>query len=482
MIENKYQAVIGLEVHAQLLTKSKAYSSDTTKFGEYPNTNVSVISLGHPGTLPKANKKVIDYAIMLGIACNCEINKFNTYARKNYFYADLPKGYQITQDKNQICKGGFIKIKNEDGVYKKINLERIHMEEDSGKSIHDRDPFNSLIDLNRAGVPLLEIVTKPDIRSSQEAYLYLTEVRKILRYLEICDGNMEEGSLRCDANISVMLKDAKIFGTRTEVKNMNSISNVKRAIEYEIKRQIKILEEGGKIKQETLNFNAVTGETKFMRSKEEANDYRYFPEPDLPPVILSEDYIEKIKKKIPMLPEELYEKYTKKLKLSDYDASIITENKEIAIFFGKIISHTDNYKRAANYLMGEIKSFLNEKAINISEFPIPPEKIANLVDLVESNKVSNSVASRKIFPELIKYPNKNPIEIANEKNLIQMDDESEILKFAKQSIEKYPQKVKIYQNGKKGLIGLFMGEVMKMSKGKANPKMANKILKKLLNN
>ena len=336
-IYDKYEAVIGLEVHAQLSTKSKAYSSDSTEFGVLSNTNVSPISLGHPGTLPMSNKRVIEYAVRLGLACKSNIREVNEYARKNYFYADLPKGYQITQDKTPICNGGYITIKKDDGTEKQINITRIHMEEDAGKSIHDIDPFDTLIDLNRAGVALLEIVSEPEIKNGDEAYQYLTEVRKLVRYLDICDGNMEEGSLRCDANISVMLKGSKTFGQRNEVKNMNSIRNVQRAIEYEIKRQIDAIENGEVIQHDTRSFDAVAGTTFILRSKEMANDYRYFPEPDLQPVIVSQEYIAKVKSSLPPLPNDLYKKYLA-LGLSAYDAGVLTDSKEIALYFEEIIA------------------------------------------------------------------------------------------------------------------------------------------------
>ena len=339
-IKDKYEAVIGLEVHAQLLTTTKAYSSDENIYGAMPNTKTSVVTLGHPGTLPKANKKVIEYAVKLGLAVDAEIREKNEYARKNYFYADLPKGYQITQDKTPICNGGIIEIKDDDGRNKKIAITRIHMEEDAGKSIHDLDPFNTLVDLNRAGVPLLEIVSEPDIRSANEAYNYINQVRKLVRYLDICDGNMEEGSLRCDANISVRRKGEKEFGTKVEVKNMNSTRNIKRAIEFEIKRQINLIENGGKIKHETRSFNAANNSTISMRHKEEANDYRYFPEPDLQPIIVTQDYIEKVKATLPPLPKELYQKFTKELHLSDYDANILVDEKEIALYFNTLCMNT----------------------------------------------------------------------------------------------------------------------------------------------
>ncbi|MCE2682801.1 MAG: Asp-tRNA(Asn)/Glu-tRNA(Gln) amidotransferase subunit GatB, partial [Cryomorphaceae bacterium] len=335
-IREKYEVVIGLEVHAQMLTKSKAYSNDINEYGSQPNSNVSVITLGHPGTLPKMNKKTIEYAIKLGLACGCTIAEEQYFARKNYFYPDLPKGYQITQDKTPICTGGVIHIKLENGEEKQIGLTRIHMEEDAGKSIHDVDVFDTLVDLNRAGVPLLEIVSEPDIRSSQEAYSYLTEVRKLVRYLDICDGNMEEGSLRCDANISVRIKGNPEFGTKVEVKNMNSIRNVQRAIEFEIIRQITALENGETLYQETRSYDALKNITISMRSKEAANDYRYFPEPDLLPLIVDEVQINRIRKEMPALPRDLFMKYTAKLGLSEYDAGILTDQKGTALFYEEV--------------------------------------------------------------------------------------------------------------------------------------------------
>lgn len=478
-IKDKYEAVIGLEIHAQLSTKSKAYSSDSTEFGVLPNTNVSVITLAHPGTLPKANKKVIEYAVRLGLACQSTIREVNEYARKNYFYADLPKGYQITQDKTPICNGGYITIKKEDGSEKHINITRIHMEEDAGKSIHDIDPDATLIDLNRAGVPLLEIVSEPEIRSGEEAYQYLTEVRKLVRYLDICDGNMEEGSLRCDANISIRLKGDTKLGRRTEVKNMNSIRNVQRAIEHEIDRQIKAVENGEVISQDTRSFDATTGTTFVLRSKEMANDYRYFPEPDLQPVIVSQEYIAKVKSTLPPLPNELFKKYTS-LGLSEYDAGVLTDSKEIALYFEEVIAKTKNVKAASNWLTVQIKSYLNDHALHISEFKITPARIAELVDLIESGKVSHTLATQKIFPKLLEEPQKTPAHIAEENGWIQESDSAALTEIAKQALAKYPEKVVEYKNGKTNLLGLFMGEVMKLSKGKADPKIATGIVKELL--
>ena len=479
IINKKYEAVIGLEVHAQLLTNTKAYSNDENIYGAKPNSKTSVITLGHPGTLPVSNEKVIEYAVKLGIAVDSNIRERNEYARKNYFYADLPKGYQITQDTTPICNGGYIEITDEDNNTKKINITRIHMEEDAGKSIHDLDPFNSLVDLNRAGVPLLEIVSEPEIKSSNEAYQYLSEVRKLVRYLDICDGNMEEGSLRCDANISVRLKGSEKFGTKVEIKNMNSIRNVKNAIEFEIKRQISLLEKGENIVHETRGFNATNGKTLSQRHKEEANDYRYFPEPDLQPIIISKEYIENIKKSLPPLPKELLEKFISEFKLSKYDAKIIVEDKNTALYYNKLCKLTKNYKAAANLMNGAIKSYLNENAKSIEEFEISPQNIAELITLIDDNKVSNSIATGKIFPLLLSS-DLSPEKIAVENNWIQESDTDTLLSLINEVIEKYPDKVKEYQSGKKGLIGLFIGEVMKLSKGKADPKLTNELIRKKL--
>ena len=477
---HKYEPVIGLEVHIQLLTDSKAYSPDSTAYGASPNTNVHPVSLGHPGTLPIANDHTVEYAARLGLAVGANIRERNEYARKNYFYADLPKGYQITQDDTPICTGGGINIKDADGNPKTIHLTRIHMEEDSGKSIHDIDPFNTLIDLNRAGVPLLEIVSEPEIANAQEAYNYLMEVRKLVRYLEICDGNMEQGSMRCDANVSVRLKGTTKLGTRNEIKNINSMRNVMRAIEGEMKRQIEVLEAGGTIDQETRGFDAVRGSSTVMRSKEEAHDYRYFTEPDLAPVLVKEDYIARVKSELPPLPDELFRRYTQEFGLSEYYAQILTENKAIALYFEEMTHHTANHKAAANWMMGSIKSYLNDRAVEISEFPIAPQAIAQMIDLIDSNVVSNTLAGQKLFPALIENPTASPKELAEQNGWIQESDDDALVAWAKEAIGMYPDKVEEYRNGKKGLIGLFMGEVMKMSRGKADPKKASAIIREQL--
>lgn len=479
-VYDKYEAVIGLECHVQLLTKTKMYSNDAAEYGALPNTNVSVVTLGHPGTLPRVNKRAIEFAVKLGIATKSTITTENQFARKNYFYADLPKGYQITQDKTPICTGGYIGFKLKDGQEKKINLIRIHMEEDAGKSMHDIDPFETLIDLNRAGTPLLEIVTQPDFRSGEEAYAYLNEVRKLVRYLDVCDGNMEEGSLRCDANISVRLKGAKEYGRRTEVKNMNSFRNVQRAIDFEIKRQIDLIEAGETISVETRSFDAVNGTTFTLRSKESANDYRYFPEPDLQPVFVTSDYIEGVRKKLPPLPNDLHSKYVNDLKLSEYDASVLTESKEIALYFNELIANTKNYKSAANWVMVNVKSFLNENALHIDNFPIQPKVLAQIIELIDSGKVSHAAASQKLFPALVANPAKSPEALATELDIIQNSNSNEIQALVEQAVNKFPEKITEYKNGKVGLLGLFVGEVMKLSKGKADPKVVNQLVKEQL--
>ncbi len=479
-ISDKYELVVGLEVHAQLSTLSKSFSSDSAAFGAGPNEHISPVSLGHPGTLPRINKKMVEYAVKMGLACNCTINLHNNFARKNYFYADLPKGYQITQDQNPICLGGAVLIRLHDGSSKNIAIHHIHMEDDAGKSMHDQMHADSMIDLNRAGVPLIEIVTQPDLRSAEEAGQFLTEIRKLVRYLDVCDGNMEEGSLRCDANISVRLKGAAEYGNRCEVKNLNSIRNVQRAIEHEFERQINVIENGGHIDQNTLNFNADTGETSVLRSKEMANDYRYFPEPDLSPLVLSKEYIETIRKSLPSLPNELYHQFTTVFGLSGYDAAVITADKEFAHYFQELCKHTDHYKSAANWLMGTFKSYLNETGISINESGLKPEALAGLIKLIDTGKINNSSATHKLFPALVKNSHKSAEELAIELNLFISAGKDDVSQFIHDAIAKFPDKVIEYQKGKKGVLGLFMGEIMKVSKGKIDPQKTNQLLIKEL--
>ncbi|TDQ19249.1 aspartyl/glutamyl-tRNA(Asn/Gln) amidotransferase subunit B [Algoriphagus boseongensis] len=481
-VKNKYQLVVGLEVHAQLLTKSKIFASDSTEFGNRPNTQVSVITLGHPGTLPKINKKVLEYAIKMGLACNSEITRYNIFSRKNYFYPDLPKGYQITQDKGPICVGGVVPIILSDGTEKEIRLNRIHMEEDAGKSIHLAGEPDTLVDFNRAGTPLVEIVSEPDIRTSEEAYAFLAEIKKLVKYLEICDGNMEEGSLRCDANVSIMLKGAKEYGKKVEVKNMNSFRNVARAIDHEFERQVELVERGEEIISETRTFDANTCTTASMRTKEDLNDYRYFPEPDLSPVVISEEWLNSVKSKMPALPKELYHKFMDQYGLPSYDAGVLTEQKEMALWFEEICQHTQNFKAASNWMMGPVKSFLNESNLNISEFPIQAGTLAELVFLVDEGKVSHTMASQKIYPELLKGNSESPLQVAHRLNLIQESDEESLKPIVENVLAENSSKVAEYKSGKKGLMGMFMGEVMKQSKGKADPKVASKLLSELLEN
>lgn len=478
-VYDKYQIVIGLEVHAQLSTASKMYTTDSAAFGAMPNTNISPLTLGHPGTLPYVNKEAINSAIKMGLATDCTITEYNGFARKNYFYADLPKGYQITQDTTPICTKGHIDIEV-DGEEKRIGITRIHLEEDAGKSTHDVDPYNSLIDLNRAGVPLIEIVSEPDLRSPEEAYAYLTEVRKLLRYLEICDGNMEEGSMRCDANISVNLIGTDKFGERCEVKNMNSMRNVMRAIEFEAKRQIDLIENGGTIEQETRSFNAADGSTFTLRSKENAHDYRYFPEPDLPPFVVSIEKIEAIQAAMPKLSKELYKEFTQDLGLSAYDATIIAEDKYFAQYFVEIVNEGAQAKAAANWMIGPVKSYLNDQAIEIDEFPLRPNQINEIIKLIEDGKLNFASASQKLYPALLEQKDTDILELAESLNIIQNSDTGEIERLVDEVLAENPDKVEAYKNGKTGLMGMFMGQVMRKSGGKADPKIATNILSKKL--
>ncbi|MEO6668692.1 MAG: Asp-tRNA(Asn)/Glu-tRNA(Gln) amidotransferase subunit GatB [Ferruginibacter sp.] len=481
MIQNdKYQVVIGLEVHAQLLTKSKLFCSDSTAYGAEPNTQVSPISLAHPGTLPRMNKKAIELAVRLGLALHCEIEQHNYFARKNYFYPDLPKGYQVSQHTAPICKGGYLSIKAA-GESKQVKLNRIHLEEDAGKSIHDADEHYTCIDLNRAGVPLLEIVTEPDLHSAEEAFAFLTELRKIVRWLDVCDGNMEEGSMRCDANISIRLKGETSLGKRVEVKNLNSIRNVKKAIEIETERLINIVERNEIIIQETRSFDAGSNTTFSLRSKEEADDYRYFPEPDLPPFFITENYIQEISDALPVLPEQLKAKYIETFSLTEYDAATICNDKEDMLFFEKLIQQSPHAKAAANWLLGPLKFYCNENSISIRAFPLKHSVIAELISLTESNQVNFNNASSKILQALIDAPGKTAIKVARDLNLLQESDTTAVETWVNQVMMSMPEKIKEYKTGKKGLMGLFAGEVKKLSKGKADMQMVNKILLEKLN-
>lgn len=477
---DKYQVVVGLEIHAQLLTKTKIYNSDSAAYGGEPNTHVSTITLAHPGTLPKLNKKVVEQAIKMGIACESKISRHQIFDRKNYFYPDLPKGYQLTQDRTPICVGGFITIKSKDGVERKIELNRIHIEEDAGKSIHLENESDTLVDFNRSGVALIEIVTNPVITSAEEAAATFAEVRKLVRYLEICDGNMEEGSLRCDANVSVKLNGAKELGKKVEIKNMNSVRNVQHAVTYEAERQIALLEKGEPIVSETRTFNADNGKTYGMRTKEELNDYRYFPDPDLSPLVVSDEWLEKIKSSMPMLPKQWFEKFVSEYGLPTYDAQVLTESKEMAMYFEQVACHTQHYKAISNWLMGPVKSHLNENGLEIENLNLQPLALSKLIELVESGKVSFAVAAQSVFNELSIDDSVEPLAIAQRLNLIQESNADVILPLIDEVISEFPLKVEEYKKGKKGIAAMFMGEIMKRSKGKADPKLTNQLLVKRL--
>lgn len=478
--DSPYELVVGLEVHAQLLTNSKLFSGDANQFGDKPNTHVSPIVLGHPGTLPKMNKEAISHAIKIGLVCNSEITSVNYFARKNYFYPDLPKGYQISQHTSPICVGGFIKIQTSQGE-KQIYLTRIHLEEDAGKSIHDELEDFTCLDFNRAGVPLVEIVTEPNIRSSEEAFLFLTELRKLVRWIGICDGNMEEGSLRCDANISLRVKGATTFGTKVEVKNLNSIRNVRKAIEIEAARIEKLLERGESILQETRGFDAENETTYSIRTKEDADDYRYFPDPDLTPFIITEKDIAFHRQKIPMLPEEWAKKLVSEFALTEYDAGILTEDKELLDYYLSITKVSAHYKAIANWLLGPAKSFSNDNGVPISSLGISPNRWASLIELVQQGKMSFSAAATKLFPLLLTDQSTDPLQLAAELNLLHSSNTLELEQWVEDVLHSMPEKVEEYKKGKKGLLGLFMGEIKKRSNGKADPKRTNDILISKLN-
>ncbi|MBV9986480.1 MAG: Asp-tRNA(Asn)/Glu-tRNA(Gln) amidotransferase subunit GatB [Chitinophagaceae bacterium] len=478
-LQDKYEAVIGLEVHAQLATNSKLFCGDSTAFGAAPNTHISPITMGHPGTLPKTNKKAVEYAIRMGLACHCEIEKDNYFARKNYFYPDLPKGYQISQHTTPICKGGYISIKTGSGE-RRVQLNRIHLEEDAGKSIHDLDDHFTCIDLNRAGTPLIEIVTEPDLFSAEEAWQYVTEIRRLVRWIGVCDGNMEEGSLRCDANISIRLRGEKKLGTKVEVKNLNSIRNVRKAIEFEIARMTELVEAGDKVQQQTRSFDASTDTTFAIRDKEEANDYRYFPDPDLAPFHLTDAFIEEMRSAVPALPDQLVARFQSDYGLSEYDAQQLCDEKATADYFCDLIRHTQQYKAAVNWISGPIRQYLNESGGSFETFSLPASVLAALINLVDSGRIGFSAASAKLFPALIVTPG-NPEALAEKMNLLQVSDGAELESWVSEALAAMPDKVTEYRKGKKGLIGLFVGEVKKRSKGKADPRIVTQLLEEKLN-
>ncbi|MEO6281785.1 MAG: Asp-tRNA(Asn)/Glu-tRNA(Gln) amidotransferase subunit GatB [Dyadobacter sp.] len=479
-----YETVIGLEVHCQLLTESKLFAQDRNLFGTEPNTNIGPLTLALPGTLPKINHKAVEFAIRLGLACGCSISRRTIFDRKNYFYPDLPKGYQISQDKKPICLDGGVNIsvKNAEGktVEKTIRFHHIHLEEDAGKSVHDGSHSETLLDYNRAGTPLVEMVSEPDLRSAEETGAFVTEIRRLVRYLHISDGNMEEGSLRCDVNVSLRKKGESKLGTKVEIKNMNSIRNMMRAISFEERRQIAMIENEEPIQQETRMFDVESGQTYGMRVKETMNDYRYFPDPDLSPVVVSEEWLEDIKSKMPALPQELRDKFVNQYGIPAYDAMVLTDTREIAEYFEAVCANTSAYKAASNWLMGPVKSYLNDHEGNIEHFPISAKALADLIELNESGVVSHSVASQKIFPVLLSDPHRTSSEIASSNNWLQNSNTNELESLVDEVISSMPDKVAAYKKGKKGLIGLFVGEIMKKSNNTADPKLVNQLLAKKL--
>lgn len=475
-----YETVVGLEVHAQLLTDSKLFCSDATTYGAAPNTQAGPITLGHPGTLPFLNTRALHLAVRLGLACGCSIARRTYFSRKNYFYPDLPKGYQISQHEHPICSGGHLRI-SVGHTHRDIRLQRIHLEEDAGKSLHDIGPQVTGIDLNRAGTPLVEIVTEPDIRSADEASAFLSEMRRLLRWMGVCDGNMEEGSLRCDANISVRKWGETRLGTRVEVKNLNSIRHLRKAIEIESARLIEHLEAGGTVRQETRGFDAATDRTFSIRIKEDADDYRYFPEPDLPPFLVDEEEIQRIKAEMPEWPESMAARFQKDYLLSAYDVAQLCEDRALAETFERILPGSEQAKPLANWLLGPVRSLLNEQGLDWNSLNISPAHWAELLDLVQRGQISFSTASQKLLPLLMDRPLSGPTALAIANNLLQDAGGDEVRQWVEDSLASMPDKVAAYRKGKKGLLGLFMGDVRKRSKGKADPVQVQELLTQMLN-
>ena len=472
-----WEVICGLEIHCQIISKSKMFSGASTHYGSDVNENVSFIDAGMPGMLPTLNIQCVRQAIKTGMGLNAKINKYSEFARKNYFYADLPQGYQITQFKYPLVGEGFVKIDLEDGSSKNIGIERIHIEQDAGKSIHDISPTKTFIDLNRAGVGLMEIVTKPDFRSPEEAGAFLRKLRSIVRYLGTCDGNMDEGSMRCDVNVSVRKVGETEFRTRNEMKNVNSVKFVMQAIESEAKRHVETYENGGVIEQETRQFDPSTGTTKEMRKKEFAHDYRYFPEPDLLPLVLTDEFVEQIRGEMVELPDAKKDRFVKELGLTAYDASVICENKETADFFEKA-AHGHEAKKVANWLMGDFFAMLNEKKLTLAESPVSAENLGNLVELVSTN-VINGKTAKDVFALMVET-GESPEKIVEEKGLRQVTDTSAIEKIVDDILAANPANVAAYKSGKVGLMGWFVGQVMKASQGEANPGVVNQLLSKKL--
>jgi aspartyl-tRNA(Asn)/glutamyl-tRNA(Gln) amidotransferase subunit B len=472
-----YEVVIGLEVHAQLLTDTKIFCGCSTKFGAAPNSHTCPICIGMPGILPVMNRKVVEYTIKMSLATHCRINGENSFARKNYFYPDLPKGYQISQYAYPLAEDGYVDLET-NGEKKRIGITRIHMEEDAGKLIHDENNPSSYVDLNRAGVPLIEIVSEPDMRSAEEAVAYLRSLHEILVYLEICDGNMEEGSFRCDANVSIMPKGQQTFGTRTELKNMNSFRNVQRALEYEIKRQQYVLEGGGEVIQETRLWEDSGGITHSMRGKEEAHDYRYFPDPDLVPIVISDGWIEEIKKTLPELPLAKRERFISEYGIPPYDAGVLTASRALADFYEETVKRCGKPKIVSNWVMGDFLGHLKDEKIDVTASPVKPETLGDMINLIEDGTISGKIA-KEVFEDMYKT-GRSPEEIIEEKGLVQITDEGVLEKTVAEVIEANPTQVEQYKGGRDKLFGYFVGQVMKASGGKANPKLVNELLKKML--
>jgi aspartyl-tRNA(Asn)/glutamyl-tRNA(Gln) amidotransferase subunit B len=474
-----FEAVMGLEVHVQLGTQSKIFATESFAFGGFPNSHVSPISMAHPGALPSINEACVRSAIKLGLATHCRIAPFTYFARKNYFYPDLPKGYQLSQDQDPICQEGHLELKLESGN-RNIRIHRIHLEEDAGKSIHDQDPHYSLIDLNRAGVGLVEIVTHPDFRTLEEVTVFLTEIRKLVRYLEISDGDMEKGNLRCDANVSIRPRGEEKLGTRVEIKNLNSMRNASRAIAYEIERQVSVVEQGGKIEQETRTFHVDTGATSPMRDKETADDYRYFPEPDLLPLQLEAEVLEEIRKEIPALPWERHQRYTQEFGLEADKAETLTERRESAEYFEALLAAGLEARLASNWQLGPIRSYLNDQQIDIDRFPIPPQQMAALAQLVEHKQVTLKVAKGQLFEAMLESPQATPLALARQLNLLLESQEDELEAAMKQLTEQFPEETARYRKGQKKLAGFFVGQLMRKFKGKADPKEVNRVVREVL--
>lgn len=479
---SKYELIIGLEVHAQLLTNSKLFSAASNSSQSSPNSAIDPVVLGYPGSLPKMNRQAIELAVRLGLACGCEIERENFFARKHYFYPDLPKGYQISQHTTPICKGGYLKIKLKD-YEKNIQLNRIHLEEDAGKLIHDAEDSNSLIDYNRAGVPLVEIVTEPDLRSGDEAFAFLTELRRLVRYLEVCDGNMEDGSLRCDANLSIRKVGDKTLGTKVEIKNLNSIRNVKRAIEAEYDEMVKKVKNGISIARQTKSFDAQAGKSFPTRDKEEADDYRYFPDPDLPPFIIDEEFTRTIVNTMPRLRHERIGVYQQE-GLSEYEAEVLTDDREFSDLFEELLAKKKGVpaKSISNWMLGPIKSYMNQEQVGAKEIPLSSDKIVELISKVDEGQLSFSAASTRIFPWLCRNGDFSVDDAINRLDLLQDKDSGSIEPIVEGVLSEFPQKVREYHKGKKGLLGLFVGEVMKRSGGKADPSLVNQIILEKLKN